>query len=279
MPEHPTNLNIENKIKLWRPDSDAYELLIASGITRSMPRQISQEYMIGVIEQGQANVTYRGKSYNIDGGCFMLLHPGESFSREGSTKHPRTVRMLLAEPQFLKRQISNLKATDTELPQFKHTIDSNYKIVKAFSKIHRALENASTRLERDCWLQEIVALLLKHCIAEDAQQPLSSQESERIKLVKTLLTERFKENISLDELATHIKLSPYRLNRIFSLEVGIPPHAFLNQIRVRHAKIMLEQGVPIAETAIESGFYDQAHLTRHFKRLMGFTPGFLSNRK
>jgi transcriptional regulator GlxA family with amidase domain len=91
--------------------------------------------------------------------------------------------------------------------------------------------------------------------------------------------ERFTENISLEQLAALVNLSPYRLNRVFSQEVGVPPHAFLNQVRVWRAKAQLAKGMAIAQVAVETGFYDQAHLTRHFKRLLGYTPGILQDGK
>ena len=51
------------------------------------------------------------------------------------------------------------------------------------------------------------------------------------------------------------------------------PHAYQTHLRVRHARILLRTGVPIAHAAVEVGFYDQAHLTRHFKRIVGIPPG------
>jgi hypothetical protein len=50
------------------------------------------------------------------------------------------------------------------------------------------------------------------------------------------------------------------------------PHAYQLQIRVRRAKTLLLAGTPIAQAAGEAGFWDQAHLTRHFKRTIGVTP-------
>jgi AraC-like DNA-binding protein len=55
--------------------------------------------------------------------------------------------------------------------------------------------------------------------------------------------------------------------------VGMTPHSYLTQVRVRHAKSLLSAGLPITQVATEAGFYDQAHLTRHFKRIVGLTPG------
>jgi AraC-like DNA-binding protein len=53
----------------------------------------------------------------------------------------------------------------------------------------------------------------------------------------------------------------------------LPPHAYLNQLRVRYARRLLDDGLRPAEVASRSGFADQAHLTRHFKRTVGVPPG------
>ncbi|MEL6900735.1 MAG: methyltransferase domain-containing protein [Cyanobacteria bacterium J06606_4] len=90
----------------------------------------------------------------------------------------------------------------------------------------------------------MVALLLKYCVPESPQLPSSRRESsDRIQQVRSFLMEKFTENISLEELAALVALSPFRLNCIFSQEVGIPPHAFLTQVRVWHAKKQLARGI------------------------------------
>ena len=74
-------------------------------------------------------------------------------------------------------------------------------------------------------------------------------------------------------LARFAGLSAFHLCRVFGETVGMTPHAYQTQVRVRHAKSLLQAGLPIALVAAEAGFYDQAHLTRHFKRIVGLTPG------
>ena len=89
----------------------------------------------------------------------------------------------------------------------------------------------------------------------------------------SLLRERVTDPPTLEELALVTGVGPFALMRAFRAETGLPPHAYLNQLRVREARRLLDRGVPPAQAAAESGFADQAHLTRHFKRMLGVPPG------
>ena len=81
-------------------------------------------------------------------------------------------------------------------------------------------------------------------------------------------------------LAAAAGLSPYYFIRVFRQAVGLTPHAYLVQLRVETAKRLLDRGQPVVEAALAAGFADQSHLTRHFKRIVGVTPGqYLLNSK
>lgn len=85
--------------------------------------------------------------------------------------------------------------------------------------------------------------------------------------------DRHAGRVTLDDLAEAAAVSKHALLRAFRRELGVSPYAYVVQVRVEHAKRLLRRGVPIAAAAFRSGFADQSHLTRHFKRLMGVTPG------
>ena len=91
--------------------------------------------------------------------------------------------------------------------------------------------------------------------------------------VRAYLEEHFTETVSLEELAALVNLSPFYLLRVFRESVGLPPHSYLTQIRVAHAKRLISASRPLAEVATAVGFSDQSHLNRHFKALVGVTPG------
>ena len=78
--------------------------------------------------------------------------------------------------------------------------------------------------------------------------------------------------MTLAELAALTDLSPYALLRAFRRHTGLTPHAYRVQRRVEAAKKRLATGEPIATVAADTGFFDQSHLGKHFKRVVGVTP-------
>lgn len=78
--------------------------------------------------------------------------------------------------------------------------------------------------------------------------------------------------MSLAELATLSGVSRFQLLRGFAREIGITPHAYLVQRRVRLARQLLADGQTPAQAALLAGFADQSHMTRAFVRQLGVTP-------
>lgn len=93
-----------------------------------------------------------------------------------------------------------------------------------------------------------------------------------VEIVRTRLQERFAEPVALDDLAEEVGMSKFHLLRLFRQEVGTTPHAYQVHLRVSRAREMLDRGVCAAEVALACGFADQAHFTRCFKSIVGFTP-------
>ena len=81
------------------------------------------------------------------------------------------------------------------------------------------------------------------------------------------------EDICLDDLACHLNLSRYYFSRLFKQSVGLPPHQYIIQQRVKLAKTLLANpALSITEVAHYCGFSSQSHLTKHFKQQTGLTP-------
>jgi AraC-like DNA-binding protein len=85
------------------------------------------------------------------------------------------------------------------------------------------------------------------------------------------------DNVTLNEIAKAVGLSKYHFLRIFKNTTGLPPHAYLLQMRVELAKGAIEKGLSLADAAFQSGFSDQSHMTRCFKAVYGLPPGQYKN--
>ena len=141
---------------------------------------------------------------------------------------------------------------------------------------HRAAEHGD-RLASSSLLTAALAGLLRAHAADGPAVVRDATGARRapatVRTICELLHERLAEPPSLAELSAVTGLSQFALLRAFRAQTGLPPHAYLNQLRVRRARSLLDDGLPATEVAALTGFADQAHLTRHFKRVVGVPPG------
>ena len=87
-----------------------------------------------------------------------------------------------------------------------------------------------------------------------------------------LLARRDTLRSDAEDLAHRCGVSAGYLSRAFQRATGTGLHNFHVLIVIQKAKALLRAGAPLADAAVDSGFYDQAHLTREFVRTYGFTP-------
>jgi AraC family transcriptional regulator len=97
----------------------------------------------------------------------------------------------------------------------------------------------------------------------------------RLRAVVEYIEEHLDDCPTLEQMAAVANLSVYHFARQFKVATGLPPHQFVILRRVERAKGLLQAGreLSLAEVALHAGFSDQSHFSRHFKRLLGVTPG------
>ena len=91
-------------------------------------------------------------------------------------------------------------------------------------------------------------------------------------VVTDLVNDRHAEDLLLEDLGAAVGLTPFQLIGLFKRCLGLTPHTYLTQVRLRRACRFLRRGMPIMHVAAATGFYDQSALTRQFKRCYGITP-------
>jgi AraC family transcriptional regulator len=107
-----------------------------------------------------------------------------------------------------------------------------------------------------------------------ARRPRGGLSERSLRAALEYIEEHLDSDLTLDAIATAAHLSPYHFARMFKTSTGLPPHQYVIARRVERAKRLLRERreLTLAQVAARSGFWDQGHFTRHFKRLVGVTP-------
>jgi AraC family transcriptional regulator len=117
---------------------------------------------------------------------------------------------------------------------------------------------------------------LRHWAAdgEAVRGPRGGLPTRKLRAVLEYIHQHLAGDLRLRDLAAVAHLSPYHFARLFKASTGLPPRQYVITRRVERAKQLLrgEDDLMLAQVAARSGFWDQGHLTRHFKRLVGVTP-------
>jgi len=121
----------------------------------------------------------------------------------------------------------------------------------------------------------LTSLLTRHA-ARPAQLADALPEPLLVRALKRRLQDDLASKLTLPALAEEFHVTPFILLRAFAREVGMTPHAFRQQARIRRAVQLLRQDKPIIAVGAETGFSDQAHFTRVFKQGIGVTPKVFS---
>lgn len=96
--------------------------------------------------------------------------------------------------------------------------------------------------------------------------------AERIEAARTALDSSFGEPHTLGSLARQAGMSAFHFARVFRELVGVPPHRYLMNVRLRHAAERLRAGGNVTETALDCGIPNLSHFIRLFRRAYGVPP-------
>jgi AraC-like DNA-binding protein len=232
------------------------------------PRHSHDQFGIGVIAFGAQRSWSGVGSVNALPGDVIMVNPGEVHDGTPLDDKVRGWRMLYFDPALVADEIEEEIAGPVEIIR---PVARDPLLAEHFARLFASLtDSRSDRLAKEeNLLRSLIYMLRQHGTA----RPSTSGPSPCVAKALQRLDAVPDTSVSLAELAALSGVSRFQLLRGFAREIGITPHAYLVQRRVRLARRLLADGQTPAEAALQAGFADQSHMTRAFVRQLGITPG------
>lgn len=266
-------MQVKEWTKIWHNTRLGIGLLQAYYVNHAFPRHSHDYYVVCLIRRGRQSFTHQGAKYFTPPGGVILINPGAVHTGEATDEVGFEMVSLYPTTAQMQRLVFELTGRPQVLPFFKDVrIDQRW-AGESILALHQALAQETNPLEyetRFTWT--LTQLIQRYADVRFTGQRLG-QERQAVRRARRYIEEHFAQGISLAQLADHVALSPYYLLRVFRAEVGLPPYAYLESVRIRQAQRLIEAGKPLAEVAAEAGFSSQSHLTFRFKQIIGVTPG------
>lgn len=264
---HPENA------RLWHPASlDGLELLSARFVDHRFAPHVHDGYVIAVLEAGAERYRYRGEEHLVSAGGLALLNPDEVHTGHKGHDDGWRYRVFYPPAELFQALLGELDLPAQSAPRFAGSVHRDADLVARLLELHRQLESGASALQQQtAWRETMLALLQRHAGLGPARAP--GLEPLAVGHAKELLRARLAEPPSLDELAAAVNLSPFHFARVFRRATGMPPYAWLKQLRLDQARGLFKLGLAPAAVAVQLGFSDQSHLNRQFKQAYGVTPG------
>jgi AraC-like DNA-binding protein len=265
----------ESKVKIWRmTDVHDAEMLKGAYVHHAYPWHSHEEISLGLVVAGAIELRTRTRQGIAKAGSFVLVNAEEAHQGTPATPEGWRCRTIHLNPEIVRSTASELEGSGRAVSiGFRGPTLEDPDAARDLLKLHIRSESPTSPLERQSRMIALIArLLLRHSDSSIAM-PRASGESSAIRRARVFLDENLADKVSLDSLAAIAAIPRFRLLRAFQHELGLSPHAYPIQARIRASHRMLRKGAALADIACATGFADQAHLTRAFKAIMGVTPG------
>lgn len=250
----------------------ALDVLCATQMHHHFTPHMHEYFAIGVIDDGASRVRYRGCNSSARAGAIVTISAGEMHTGGPAADCGWSYRMIYPQPGLLRLALEDTITEDEPL-LFRSAFIDDRDVRDAFDQMYTSLLGQRCELAAEEGVLHFLRLLtLKHS-SRPPRLPLAARRTAVVETARDYLEAHFAERVHLSALAGVCAVSPFHLIRVFRRAVGVPPHAYLKQLRVARAMVMLQEGESVARIAYACGFSDQSHLTRAFKSTYGFPPG------
>ena len=220
--------------RYWRHAAvPGVDLLRATYVTHRYARHTHESYTLALIEDGVEEFRYGGSLLRAGRGAVALLNPEMVHDGQAGVPGGWSYRVLYPAVSVVRDASAELTGS-TGSPFFPDTVVDDPRSARLVRAAHLAAEHGDPLASASLLHAALAGLLREHARGGRRSRPREARPAVRTAL--SLLHERVLEPPTLDELALAAGVGPYALIRAFRAETGLPPHVYLNQLRVRQAR-------------------------------------------
>jgi AraC-like DNA-binding protein len=242
-------------------------------VTNDFPRHVHQALCLGIVDRGARIISYGGSSTVIPTNGLFVLNPGISHSCKPGDAQGHSYRIICVNPEVLQTIAAQIDEKDQPVPYFPDSLLADKELAMRTSQFLTLVEQPGSLLARESALLSLLSQLMLRHGDKPPQLCRAGLPAATHKRVCDFIGVHYTESLSLTQLSQVAGLSPFHFQRLFLKNTGISPHEYLAQFRIRKARELLLQGRTLADVALDTGFVDQSHFTRSFKRIVGIPPG------
>ncbi len=232
-------------------------------------RVFHEQYAFCTNDVVAADIRYRRRSNRIANGSTLLFEPGETHETH-RVDRPQDFQVLFFTPETMQQYCEEMEIAGQL--HFKPAPNVDEAVFVSCKRLHEAILEEASVIELQSRMAECVGTLLTSH-AEQQVPEMVSPGRQTLLRVRDFLFEEYAHAISLDEIAAIAGLSRFHFLKAFTAQFGLTPHAYQIHLRIERSLPLLRQGMSLTQVAETMGFNDQSHYIRHFKRIMGVTPG------
>lgn len=225
-------------------------------------------FSIGAITGGHSHYLNQRSLQEVGPGSLVLMNPEEVHACNPIADQPWSYLMFYLDTDWLRSQQEEA-GLGGEFRPFDMTASRDPLLYQGLQYLHHQLVQAPDPLAREVACH----LFSRQLLARLTPARWDDRPPQHLQRAAELMQDDSASPLSLSQLSAVAGLTPSHFVRAFSQHYGMTPHAYLLDRRIRHARTLLKQGQPLAEVALASGFADQAHFQRQFKRRVAATPG------
>ena len=260
----------------WRhPGVPGVDLLRARYVTHRFGRHTHDAYALGLVRAGVEEWRHGGSLERAGAGAIPVVNPGTVHTGHAGVPEGWTYRMLYPSVPVMTGIAAEVGLAPGT-PWFPDPVLDDADAAALLLSAHRAAESGDALAA-----SSLTRLLLAHLLRRYARAGGTAAAGTAppaagaltVLRARDLLATRLTDPPTLEDLAAELGAAPFPLLRAFKRRYGLPPHSWLTQYRVDRARVLLDGGEPPAAVAAAVGFVDQAHLSRHFRRVHGVPPG------